>query len=107
MIDEYIESWLKKRIDYELQAKGRAKINNEGWRKLKSYHLKSYLKEIDNPFGLLFQLKYKYKGLFRDVSCANRLYYVELEKRNEKMGLKNGLGINFFNKRKKLSSYTN
>jgi hypothetical protein len=87
LIKEYIESWLKKRIDYELQAKGRAKINNTGWKKLKNYHLRNYIKQLDNPFGFLFQLKYKHRGLFKDISCANRLYYVELDKRNEKMGL--------------------
>ncbi len=88
MIDEYLNSWVQRRIDYELQAKGRAKINNEGWRKLKNYHLRSYIKQLDNPFGFLFQLKYRHKHIFKQVSCASRLYYIELEKRNEKMGLK-------------------
>jgi len=64
MINEYLDSWIKKRIDYELQVKGKAKINGDGWRKLRNYHLKSYLKQLQN------------------------VYYSELEKRNEKMGLK-------------------
>lgn len=88
MINEYIESWLKQRIDYELQARGRAKINNEGWRKLKNYHLRNYIKQLDSPFGFLFNLRFKHKSLFKDISCANKLYHVELEKRNERMGLK-------------------
>ncbi len=88
MINEYLDSWIKKRIDYELQVKGKAKINGDGWRKLRNYHLKSYLKQLQNPFAFLFHLKFKHKNIFKQVSCANIVYYSELEKRNEKMGLK-------------------
>ncbi len=28
-IDDYLNSWVLKRIDYELQVKGKAKINND------------------------------------------------------------------------------
>jgi len=83
LIDEYLNSWVQKRIDCELQAKNRAKINNEGWRKLRSYHLKRYIEQIENPFGFMFALRYKYKHIFRQVSSANKLYMVTLEKRNQ------------------------
>ena len=88
MINEYLDSWVKKRIDYELQVKGKAKINGDGWRKLRNYHLKSYVRQLPNPFAFMFQLKFKHKNIFRQISCANTVYYVELKKRNEKMGLK-------------------
>jgi hypothetical protein len=88
MINEYLDSWIKKRIDYELQVKGRAKINGDGWRKLRNYHLKNYVKQLHNPFAFLFHLKFKHKNIFKHISCANIVYYTELEKRNEKMGLK-------------------
>lgn len=88
MINEYLDSWVKKRIDYELQAKGKAKINNDAWKKLRNYHLMNYIKKLQNPFGFLFHLKFKHKNIFRQISCANTIYYVELKKRNEKMGLK-------------------
>jgi hypothetical protein len=81
-IDDYLNSWVLKRIDYELQVKGKAKINNDGWRKLRNCHLISYLNKLDNPFSFLFHLKYKHKRLFNQISCANKLYYVELEKRH-------------------------
>jgi hypothetical protein len=88
MIDEYLNSWIKRRIDYELQVKGKARIGNEGWRKLRNYHLVNYVKKLENPFSFLFELKFKYKNIFKQVSCANKIYYSELEKRNKKMGLK-------------------
>lgn len=88
MINDYLNSWVRKKIDYELMAKNKAKINNEGWRKLRSYHLISYIKELENPFSFLFHLKFKHKNIFYQVSSANKLYYNELKKRNEKMGLK-------------------
>lgn len=88
MINEYLDSWVKKRIDYELQVKGKAKLNGDGWRKLRAYHLMSYVRELQNPFGFLFQLKFKHKNIFRQISCANKVYYIELKKRNDKMGLK-------------------
>lgn len=88
MINEYLESWVKKRIDYELQVRGKAKINNDGWRKLRNYHLMNYARQLQNPFAFLFHLKFKHKNVFKQISCANIVYYLELEKRNEKMGLK-------------------
>lgn len=88
MINDYLESWIKKRIDYELQVKGKAKINGDGWRKLRNYHLANYVRKLNNPFGFLFQLRYKYKNIFKQISCANTIYYVELKKRNDKMGVK-------------------
>lgn len=72
-----------KRIDYELMVKGRAKINNEGWRKLRGYHFKSYVSQLDNPFGFVFYLRYKQKQVFRQIPCANNIYRVVLEKRQE------------------------
>ena len=92
LINDYLDSWVKKRIDYELQAKGRAKINGEGWKKLRNYHLICYIKQLQNPFAFLFQLKFKHKNIFKEISCANTVYYRELKKRNEKMGLKNIIG---------------
>jgi hypothetical protein len=88
MINEYLDSWIKKRIDYELQVKGKAKLNGDSWRKLRNYHLKSYVKQLQNPFAFLFHLKFKHKNIFKQISCANIVYYSELEKRNERMGLK-------------------
>ena len=88
MINEYLDSWVKRRIDYELQVKGKAKLNGDGWRKLRNYHLTNYVQKLDNPFAFLFHLKFKHKNIFKQISCANNIYYLELEKRNEKMNVK-------------------
>lgn len=82
-ISEYLNSWVQKRIDCELQAKGKAKLNNYCWRKLRKYHLQNYLDKIDNPFSLLFDMKYKQK-MQKQIEGLNSLYYKELEKRQEK-----------------------
>lgn len=82
-IDHYLNSWVMKRIDYELQVKGKAKINNDGWRKLRNHHLVNYLSTLENPFSFLFHLKYKHKRIFHQISCANKLYCIELEKRSK------------------------
>ena len=83
LVNSYLNSWAVKRIDYELMVKGRAKINNDGWRKLRNYHLRNYLKSLDNPFAFLFLLKFKHKSIFKQVSSASTLYYRELKARNE------------------------
>ena len=91
MVNEFLDSWVQKRIDYELMAKGRAKLNNDAWRKLRGYHLKNFLKTLDNPFGFLFQLKFRHKHVYKQITCANKLYYSELSKRNERMGVSNAV----------------
>ena len=72
-----------KRIDYELMVKGKAKINNDGWNKLRGYHFKSYISQLDNPFGFIFHLRYKCKQVYKQVPCANKIYSVILNKRRE------------------------
>jgi hypothetical protein len=92
-INDYLNSWVLKRIDYELQVKGRAKLNNDAWRKLRSYHLCNYINNLDNPFSFLFQLRYKHKNVFKQVACANKLYVIELNKRQEKFNENSRSGI--------------
>jgi hypothetical protein len=93
LINEYLESWVQKRIDYELMAKGRAKLNKDCWRKLRTYHMQNYVKKLDNPFSFLFNLKFKHRELGKHIPCINTLYYKELEKRQAKFAL-NGNGHN-------------
>jgi hypothetical protein len=93
IVEQYLESWVHKRIDYELMAKGRAKLNKDCWRRLRTYHLQSYVKKLDNPFGFLFKLKFRHRELHRQVPSINDLYYRELHRRQEKFNL-NGNGHN-------------
>ncbi len=82
-LNEYMDSWVQKRIDYEMMAKGRAKLNAYCWRKLRNYHLQNYVKRLDNPFGFLFTLKYKRKDIAKNLPSLNTLYVQELRKRQE------------------------
>lgn len=80
-IHEYLNSWVKRQIDCEIMAKGKAKINNDGWRKLKGYHLETYVNSIDNPFGFLFELKFKNSDIARRLPNINELYRKSLKDR--------------------------
>lgn len=56
-------------------------INNKGWRKLRDYHLDSYLKNIDNPFAFLFNMRFRYRKIFNRVGCMHKYYSKYMRKR--------------------------
>lgn len=82
-ITHYLDSWIIHRLDCEVLAKGRAKINGTAWKKLRYYHLDRYLQQVEVPFGFIFNLRYKHTNVYKQIPCANKLYVVYLIKRQE------------------------
>lgn len=82
-VKHYLDSWAIYRIDCEIRVKNRAKINNEGWRKLRQYHLEQYVSNLPCSFGFMFALRYKHKNIYKSISCAKSVYDVALRKRHQ------------------------
>lgn len=80
-IDTYLTSWAIYRIDCELRIRNRAKINADGWRKLRQFHLEQYINREESPFAFMFALKFKHQRIFKQISSANEIYKVSLQKR--------------------------
>lgn len=89
-VRQYLDSWVQKRIDYELMVKGRAKLNSCCWRKLQNYHFQGYVGKLDNQFSFLFNLRFRYKSLNRQLDSLSNMYSVALRKRQEKFDKKLG-----------------
>ena len=75
MKDEYLQSWMKFRIQCEAKAKGRAKLTNDCWRKLIAFHLDKYLKSHENPYLFLFTMKFEHSQYFREHRMSSKYYY--------------------------------
>jgi hypothetical protein len=86
-IKDYLDSWVQRRIDYELVIKGRAKLNSGSWRKLRNYHLQDYVGKLDNQFSFLFNLKFRYRNLNKHLDSLGSLYQIALRKRQEKFDI--------------------
>lgn len=80
-INDYLISWAVYRIDCDLKARNRAKINADGWRKLRQFHLEQYVSKVESPFFFMFALKFKHQKVFKQISSANEIYKVSLQKR--------------------------
>ena len=65
-IDHYLNSWVNHRINCELQAKNKARLTNNHWKKIRKFHLEKYLLEMDSPFAFMFHLKY--------MDCKNSFF---------------------------------
>lgn len=83
-LNQFLNSWK----DFKLYCEDRAKkadcyINNKGWQKLEEYHLRQFLKNIENPYGFLFTIKYRYGKIYQDVKCMNKLYYKYMKTKEE------------------------
>lgn len=82
-ITDYLDSWINYHVECALRTRNRAKLNADGWRKLRQYHLEQYVKSVESPFFFMFALKYKHKNIYRNIACANEVYKVTLKKRAE------------------------
>lgn len=72
----YLDLWSKFKFCCEHRAKiADCYINNKGWQKLREYHLNEFLSDIDNPFGFLFRIKFRYPNIYREVKCMPRYYH--------------------------------
>ena len=80
-VKHYTTSWDNFELYCTNKAKGRCHLNNSAWRKLREYHLDNYLKDIDNPFGLLFNIKTFHKDLYKSIRCMPKYYYRYAKKR--------------------------
>ena len=66
---ERFEHYIKRKIE------GRCHVNNKGWAKLTEYHLGNYLKELENPFGFLYNVKTFHKSVYRRTPCMVKFYH--------------------------------
>jgi hypothetical protein len=82
MIDEYLKSWESFRLACEKKAKDRCVINSDGWRKLKQFHLETYLSKNENPYFFLLTVKWKHRDIFNKDRMA-RYYYRHARQRTE------------------------
>ena len=82
-ITHYLDSWVIYHVECTLRARNRAKLNADGWRKLRQFHLEQYVKGLESPFGFLFALKFKHRNIYRQIACANEIYRVTLANRNK------------------------
>ena len=81
---EYLENWDIFRKHCENRAKvAECHINNKNWQKLKEYHLDGYLKSINNPYGFLFNIRFYYKNIWRQVYCMPKYYHKYLRLRQK------------------------
>lgn len=82
----YLHMWSEFKFCCEHKAKiADCHINNKGWQKLKEYHLEEYLKDMDNPYGFLFKIRFRYKDVYREVHCMPRFYYKYLRLRKKEL----------------------
>lgn len=82
--DLYIQHW----DSFRKYCEGRAKdadcyINSKGWQKLREYHLRQYLKGVQNPYGFLFNIRMRHRNMYRQVQCMPKLYYKYLRKKQK------------------------
>lgn len=80
-ITHYLDSWATYHIECTLRARNRAKLNADGWRKLRQYHLEQYVKSVESPFFFMFALKFQHQRIYKQIACANEVYRVTLKKR--------------------------
>jgi hypothetical protein len=81
--DLYITSWITFKLQCELKARNKCKLNNDAYRKLKQYHLEQYLTTVEAPFGFLATLKFRYPKLYKQIPCANKYFSIYLSKHQE------------------------
>lgn len=71
----YLESkdrflhYIKDKVD------GRCHMNNKGWAKIVDFHLDNYLKELENPFGFLYNVKNFHNNIYNSTPCMVRYYH--------------------------------
>lgn len=82
-ITDYLDSWINYHVECALRTRNRAKLNADGWRKLRQYHLEQYVKGVESPFFFVFVLKFKYTKVFNQIPHGNLIYTNTLEKRNK------------------------
>ncbi len=78
--EQYIDSWDNFRLVCENKVKGRCIINNDGWRKLRQFHLEKFLKTLDNPLMFLIKAKWSYRPIFESHRMS-KYYYRYLNER--------------------------
>lgn len=82
-IENYESDWVEFRKQIEALAKGRCIITNKNWRKIRDIHMSQYLKDIENPFFFLFQVKFFHPEKYRDIKCIPKYYSMYREERNK------------------------
>ena len=78
----YLDS--KSRFEHYIKEKieGRCHMNNKGWAKLTDFHLNNFLKELENPFGFLYNVKSFHKKIYSRTPCMVR-YYNKYKRRRQ------------------------
>lgn len=81
-LDKYREEWAIFQRYCEKRAKlSDCHINNKGWQKLREFHLENFIEDVKNPFGFLYNIKFKHKSLYHEIHCIPRLYHRQLKLR--------------------------
>lgn len=81
-VEEFISSWLDFKIQCEKRAKDKAKLNTDCWKKLMVFHTERFLSSQENPFAVLFCMRYKNPAFYRHYKL-NCFYIRYLAIRNE------------------------
>jgi hypothetical protein len=95
---KYQTSWEEFRKACEIKAKNRCHLNTSAWKRLKEFHIEQYLRDMENPFGFLFVLKFYHNSFFRSIPKSACLYSFYLKKRQEDYGIivdKSGMFSNY------------
>ena len=77
MISEYVDyeqNWDIFKLYIDNKIKGRCELSKKNWKKLREWHLKSYLEGTISPFGFLFKMKYFYPEMYRKIECMPKMY---------------------------------
>ena len=80
----YLHSWVRFETNCENKVKDVCIINTKGWRKLREYHMDTWLRQHSSPFGFMFKLKYQHNKIYRSIPCASKFYCITRQWRDLK-----------------------
>lgn len=93
-IQKYYHSWSHFERYCRNRAENRCILNNNAWRKLKDYHLESFLQQLENPYLFLFMVKLFHRSVYQSVPSMSRYYHRYARKRREEID--NGWAQGYF-----------
>ena len=81
-VEEFLHTWIDFKVQCEKRAKDKAKLNTDCWKKLMAFHTEKFLALQDNPFAILFFIRYKNPAFYRHYKL-NSYYHKYLDMRND------------------------
>lgn len=82
-LDRYDRDWDRFQLYVKNKARDRCTLTTKNWYRLRDYHLGSFLKTLQYPFGWLFFVKFHHREIYDQIPHMPKYYGVYKSKRME------------------------